>query len=205
LISLLAVDLLASRYDVNDLISFIWEERLQPGNSREIFHLLCSIARGYRSECQTLLSYFQHQIEETISASLNDTNMPRNRFVLIYILGRCQNEIYGGDLDSEHYYDEMVERELEYPYDPDFDSGRYYEHEDRLQIDDDYREMWRQNIERREKLNTSHRTLARARWEDLFQRAVTMVACGPGRDICLDLADQSPQRGTRLSKTCYSV
>jgi hypothetical protein len=109
LISLLAVDLLASRYDVNDLISFIWEERLQPGNSREIFHLLCLIARGYRSECQPLLSYFQHQIEETISASLNDTNMPRNRFVLIFILGKSQNEVYGGNLDSEHYYDEMAE------------------------------------------------------------------------------------------------
>jgi hypothetical protein len=43
-----------------------------------------------------MLSYFQHQIEETISASLNDTNMPRNRFVLIYILGKCQNEVIAG-------------------------------------------------------------------------------------------------------------
>ncbi|GFF40640.1 hypothetical protein IFM51744_04534 [Aspergillus udagawae] len=87
--------------------------------------------------------------------------MPRDRFVLIYILSKCQNEVYGGDLDSEHYYDEMAERELEYPYDPDFDSERYYEHEEKLHIDDDYREIWRQNLERREELNTRHRTLAR--------------------------------------------
>jgi hypothetical protein len=56
--------------------------------------------------------------------------------------------------------------------------------------------MWRQNIERREELNTSHQTLARASWESLFQRAVEMVACGPRRDFCFDLADQSPQRET---------
>jgi hypothetical protein len=81
------------------------EERLQPGNCREIFHLLCTIARGYRSECKSLLSFFQHQRKETIFASLNDINMPRNRFVLVYILGKGQNEMYGGDLDSKHSHD----------------------------------------------------------------------------------------------------
>jgi hypothetical protein len=52
-----------------------------------------------------LLSFFQHQRKETIFASLNDINMPRNRFVLVYILGKCQNEMYGGDLDSKHSHD----------------------------------------------------------------------------------------------------
>jgi hypothetical protein len=79
----------------------------------------------------------------------------------VYILRRCQNEVYGGELDFDHHYDKMAERKSEYPYHYDFDSGRYYEHEDRLQIDDYYREMWRQNIERREELSTSHCMLAR--------------------------------------------
>jgi hypothetical protein len=79
LISLLAVDLLTSRYDVNDLISSIWEGRLQLGNSREIFHLLCSIARGYRSECQSLLSYFQHQILFNTVVQFSSVTRSRNK------------------------------------------------------------------------------------------------------------------------------
>lgn len=175
-------------HDLGNLVSSIWEERLQPNNSREIFDL-CSIARGYQADCQFLLPFFQHRIEDKVITYLNETNVPRNRTVLIGALLKCQNEIYGGDLHSGNYYDQRAEEELEYPYDPDFDSERYYEHEDRLQIDDDYREMWSGNMQSREERGISYRTSTQASWEDLFQKAVELVVQGPRPDFRFDLVD----------------
>lgn len=110
---LVAVDLLASRYDVNDLISIIWEERLQAGNSQEIFHLLCSIARGYRSECQSLLSYIS-SIKSRDDICIFERYQYATRSICTNLHSQqVSNEVYGGDLDSEHYYNEMAERELE--------------------------------------------------------------------------------------------
>ncbi|KAB8256770.1 hypothetical protein BDV32DRAFT_128488 [Aspergillus pseudonomiae] len=188
LFSLTSLDFLASRYDLGDLISKFWEEHLQPDNCREVFELICSIARGYQTNCQFLLPFFQYRIEDEVSKYLNEVDEPRTRMVLSGALARCQDEI-SRDLHSENYYDQKAEEALEYPYDPDFDSESYYEHEDRLQIDDGYREMWRRNMQIRDELAERCHASTQASWEDLFQKAVEFVQQGPRRGFRFDLVD----------------
>lgn len=78
---------------------------------------------------------------------------------------------------------------LEYPYDPDFDGESYYEHEDRLQIDDGYREMWRRNMQIRDELAERCHASTQESWEELFQQAVEFVEQGPRRGFRFDLVD----------------
>lgn len=119
---------------------------------------------------------------------LNEANEPRTRIVLSDALVRCQDQT-SRDLHSGNYYDQKAEEALEYPYDSDFDSEDYYEHEDRLQIDDSYREMWRRNMQRREDFDIQQRTSIQANWEGLFQKAVEFVVQGPRPGFRFDLLD----------------
>jgi hypothetical protein len=118
---------------------------LQPNNSREIFEFICAVARGYQVNSQFLLPFFRDRIEDEVIRFLNEADEPRTRMTLSGVLANCQEEV-SGDLHSRNYYDEKAEESLEYPYDPDFESEDYYEHQDRLQIDKSYTGIWTRDI-----------------------------------------------------------
>jgi hypothetical protein len=92
----------------------------------------------------------------------------------------CQEEASGGGaLAAERYFIEVDERALVWPYDPDFESEQYYEHEDRLQLDEDYAEMTRHNANIREEATRRQRQKDAAAWEALFNSAKELVENGP--------------------------
>jgi hypothetical protein len=60
-----------------------------------------------------------------------------------HVIGRQRFE------DSDPYFDPSCKANLVSPYDPDFDSEAYYDHEDRLQADKDYAEAESMRRQRR--------------------------------------------------------
>ena len=59
---------------------------------------------------------------------------------MVKILEACLVQAYSGNLQVDDYFTSLYEANLKSPYDPDFDSEAYYEHENRLQVDDGYAE-----------------------------------------------------------------
>lgn len=55
---------------------------------------------------------------------------------------------YGSDLHASDYNSMMDETALELPYDPDYDTENYYEHENSLLVDEDYAEDHHERQER---------------------------------------------------------
>jgi hypothetical protein len=57
---------------------------------------------------------------------------------MVRILEACHVQALTGGLNAENYFAPLYEASFESPYDPDFQSESYYDHEDRLQLDDGY-------------------------------------------------------------------
>ena len=98
---------------------------------------------------QRMLSHFDEQIRSIVRDVLNDASY-RN-CVPWKIAEECYNQAasYSGALHSNNYFIERDEACLEWPYDPDFEAEEYYEHEDRLEIDDDYAKAMEERMERK--------------------------------------------------------
>lgn len=73
----------------------------------------------------------------------------------------------------------MAEARLESPYDPDFESEEYYEHENRLQIDDNYAEAFRINRERRSHVEDREREVGKENWVRYWLQALNECPNGP--------------------------
>ena len=73
----------------------------------------------------------------------------------------------------------MADRALEWPYDPDFQSEHYYEHQDRLEIDEDYAEMTMHNAELREDQDRIHRRDGQIAWVSFWQSTRELASTGP--------------------------
>jgi hypothetical protein len=98
---------------------------------------------------QRILSHFDKQIRSIVRGVLNDSSY--GNCVLWKIAEECYNQAtsYSGALHPDNYFVEREEACLEWPYDPDFEAEEYWEHENRLDVDDDYAKAFSEQIEHR--------------------------------------------------------
>lgn len=104
---------------------------------------------GPRTLVQKLLSHFDDELRSIARDVLNSTSDDSN--VLRETLEMCYNQALhtSGILHSDSYFIPLGEASLEWPYDPDFESEEYYDHENRLAVDDGYAETFRMRCERK--------------------------------------------------------
>jgi hypothetical protein len=89
----------------------------------------------------------------------------------------CYKQATGpsGTLDADDYFIPLEEAQLEWPYDPDFESEEYYEHEDRINLDEDYATAFQAQTERRDQARTEERQS----WPDFWARVLSNSPDGP--------------------------
>ncbi|KAG9257184.1 uncharacterized protein F5Z01DRAFT_647920 [Emericellopsis atlantica] len=95
-----------------------------------------------------MLSHFDDKVKSIARDVLNSAGDDTN--VLREILEMCYSQSLhtSGTLHSDNYFIPLGEASLEWPYDPDFESEQYYEHEDRA-ADDGYAAAFRLRCERK--------------------------------------------------------
>lgn len=115
---------------------------------RYIIAYITSLA-GPGTLVQKMLSHFTNELRSIARDVLNSTSDDNN--VLRDTLEMCYGQALhaSGTLHSDNYFIPLGEASLEWPYDPDFESEDYYEHEDRIAIDDGYAEAFRVRCERK--------------------------------------------------------
>ncbi|KAJ9129615.1 hypothetical protein NKR23_g12500, partial [Pleurostoma richardsiae] len=96
---------------------------------------------GRETEVQKILSYFDDELRSIAQGALNNTSDDSS--VLREILELCYRQSLhaSGTLHFDNYFIPLSEASLEWPYDPDFESEKYYEHENRL-ADEGYAEAF---------------------------------------------------------------
>jgi hypothetical protein len=82
-------------------------------------------------------SHFESTIEDIVREVLESTS---DNDVVWRAAEACDEKAIrpDGSLRADDYFDPLEEACLAWPYDPDFDSERYYEHENQLFFDGDY-------------------------------------------------------------------
>ncbi|PVH77967.1 hypothetical protein DL98DRAFT_550369 [Cadophora sp. DSE1049] len=98
-----------------------------------------------------MLSHFDNQIRSIVRAVLSNSSY--GNCILWKIAEECYNQTTSSSraLHSDRYFVERDEACFEWPYDPDYEAEEYYEHEDRLEIDEDYARAMEEQRERRRK------------------------------------------------------
>lgn len=109
---------------------------------------ITSLARP-RTLNQRILSSFDDELRSIAHDVLNSTSDDSN--TLREFLEMCYRQaLYtSGTLHSDNYFIPLREASLEWPYDPDFESEEYYDHENRLDVDDGYAKAFRSRCERK--------------------------------------------------------
>ncbi|KAH8745837.1 hypothetical protein F5883DRAFT_702268 [Diaporthe sp. PMI_573] len=104
---------------------------------------------GPGTTAEKLLSHFDAHLrgitQDVVSSTTDEGSVLRE------ILERCYSESLQrwGTLNFDNYADSLDETCLESPYDPDFESEEYYEHENRLEVDEVYANAFRCNRRRK--------------------------------------------------------
>lgn len=121
-----------------------------------------------------ILPYFEKEIKDIIRDVLNDNADTTT-------LWRVAEECYAqatkpfGKLDAENYFASLEEAYLQSPYDPDFESEEYYEHENRLDVDEDYAAAFKDQTQRR----SDARQQDREAWPKFWIAVLNKVPDGP--------------------------
>ena len=184
LLDLAVLDLLASRYELDPVLAPTWNRLLKPD---AVYQFLVAVANGYQIKCKSILSHFGTRIEQIVQGHLDSHSQERSREDLIAILDKCIVEVDDGDLAAEGYYIEVDERVLESPYDPDYESEQYYEHQSRIEVDESYAEMSRHNAKFRKDATRRHRREEEAEWVSFLQRAREAASTGPLEHFRIDI------------------
>ena len=98
-----------------------------------------------------MLLYFDKQIQSIVRGVLGNSSF--NNCVPWKIAEEYYNQAtsYSGVLYPGNYFIEYNEACLEWPYDPDYEAEEYYEHESRLDINENYAKAIADRMERRRK------------------------------------------------------
>ncbi|KFY93402.1 hypothetical protein V500_03721 [Pseudogymnoascus sp. VKM F-4518 (FW-2643)] len=124
---------------------------------------------------QRILSHFDEQIRSIVRGVLNDSSY--GNCVLWKVAEECYNQAtsYSGALHPSNYFVKREEACLEWPYDPDFEAEEYYEHENRLDVDEDYAKAFSEQLEhRREKSKREEQS-----WVDFWVLVLDRCPGGP--------------------------
>lgn len=131
-----------------------------------------------RASIQDLLSHFDANIKTIVR---NTINTHSDQSVLWRVAVECYQQAASpsGALHVDNYLIPLEEAHLQWPYDPDFESEDYYEHEDRLDVDEEYAAGYRAQAER----NAARRSEARRRdeknWVGFWISALNQSPGGP--------------------------
>ncbi|KAF2277014.1 uncharacterized protein EI97DRAFT_305994 [Westerdykella ornata] len=139
-----------------------------------------SVIRRLRSlgnPCETvsrILKHFDRQIRNIVRNVLNHTS---DRDVLWKVAEECYKQATNrsGILDADDYFIALEGASLGWPYDSDFESEEYYEHENRLDVDEGYATAFQLQVEHR----SESRRKERQRWTDFWVRVVNNSPAGP--------------------------
>lgn len=131
--------------------------------------------RSFRNQSGTickLLSHFDEQIRAIVREVLDHTSGGE---VWWKVAEECYNQATRpfGSLDADDYFDPLEEACLESPYDPDIESEEYYEHENRLNVDEDYAAAFEEQVNRR----SDARRKDRQSWPEFW---ITVLNNAPG-------------------------
>jgi hypothetical protein len=97
---------------------------------------------------EKLLSHFDTKIREVVRKVFDKAD---DQDVLWKVAEECYTRAMtpSGSLHANDYYVPLEQSDLEWPYDPDCESNEYYEHQDRLVVDDSDASAYRKRAERR--------------------------------------------------------
>ncbi|KEQ75626.1 hypothetical protein M436DRAFT_40810 [Aureobasidium namibiae CBS 147.97] len=124
------------------------------------------------SEVKKLLLYFKGELRATVRDVLSSTSSGEPRYL------RILEECYKRALDDV-YFDYIDEAFLTSPYDPDYESEQFYEHEDRLQIDEDYAACFEAERERKYADRMEAREHTKRIWIEFWSQALQKRPGGP--------------------------
>ncbi|KAF7136918.1 hypothetical protein CNMCM5793_006580 [Aspergillus hiratsukae] len=149
-------------------------ETFSDATERYIIAYITSLA-GPGTLVRKMLSHFHNKLRSIARDVLNSTSDDSN--VLREILEICYNQALhtSGTLHSDDYFIPLGEASLEWPYDPDFESEEYYEHEERLAVDDGYAEVFRVRCERKSEKERQQRE----EWIRFWVQALNKCPDGP--------------------------
>ena len=120
-----------------------------------------------------LLSHFDGEIRAIVREVLHTT---KDESLLWTVAEKCYKQAasHSGSLHADHYFCPLEEAELGWPYDEDFESEKFYEHEENM-ADDDYARNFQKEIDRR----SEERQRKRQNWVDFWVNVLHNVPAGP--------------------------
>lgn len=123
--------------------------KLRDAAEQSIVDFLISMESQGGTSVRPVLSHFDQQIREIIRGILNTSGYGNG--VLCKIIEECYIHAtdFHGTLHPDDYFDESDEDSLGWPYDSDYEAEEYYEHENRLVIDESYAEAIEEQKEQR--------------------------------------------------------
>lgn len=121
---------------------------------------------------QRMLAYFDEQIRIVVRSVLDNSS----NGILWKIAEECYNQASScsGSLHTSNYCSPRDEA-LERPYDPDYEAEQYYEHEDRMLMDEDYAKYMYQQVEQRQEAGMREER----RWIDFWVLVLSRCPNGP--------------------------
>ncbi|EEU34828.1 uncharacterized protein NECHADRAFT_88411 [Fusarium vanettenii 77-13-4] len=152
---------------------------LSDATERSIIERVSLLGGQREPRTKELLNHFDERIRVIVRDVLNSSN--DGACVLWKTAEECYNQAISpsGKLQSDDYFVPLEEACLEWPYDPDFESEEYYDHENRLDVDERYAEAWGRNMELNEARKTRKRQGQRQSWVDFWVRALNHCPGGP--------------------------
>jgi hypothetical protein len=108
------------------------------------------------SSVPTLLSHFDNKIRDIVRECLDGTS---DTNLLWKVAEKCyiQATNPSGTLHADKYFIPLEEARLEEPFDPDFESEEYYDHENRLAVNEAYAAVYRENEKRQSEVRCKNR------------------------------------------------
>ncbi|RAH58279.1 hypothetical protein BO85DRAFT_448338 [Aspergillus piperis CBS 112811] len=144
-------------------------EKFSDATKDYIMAYLISLASPWTLEPK-MLSHFSDEVKR-IAGNILDDETTNESSVMRRILEECYAQALcdSGTLHPDEYFEFLEGTSFEEPYDPDFESEEYYEHENRLAIDDSYAEAYRVQCERK----AERKEQQREEWIGFWVRALS--------------------------------
>ncbi|ROV89584.1 hypothetical protein VMCG_09945 [Cytospora schulzeri] len=151
----------------------------------------CLVDSGTRSSTiEKLLAHFDQKIT-LIARKALETSSSGNAHALLRIAEDCYEATRpDGQLDADDYFIPLGEAALGWPYDPDYESEQYYEHEDRLTVDENYAEWHAERFMRKQEQESRERKS----WAQFWLRVLNKCPSGPTLFDGADCSDANMPR-----------
>jgi len=140
--------------------------------------IITSLA-GQETQTKKLLSHFDGKLRKIIKHAMHNTI--NEETAMREILERCYSQVVDphGTLNCDDYYLALEEACLGWPYDLDFETEAYYEHEDRLGADERYAARFRVETERYFERQMQNQKNREERWISFWVQALANCLGGP--------------------------